>query len=99
MLFAHHAASIISAALTTSSDTAVTAIAAQPNSAFDFGIIFNPDGSAAGQWSRDGFVNHVGTIAAGPSCTIIQGGQIPNAITVRRLTGGSNLSSARVILW
>ena len=89
-------------AKSTTTDAAVVAIASTltAGAIFGGGFLWNPSGSAAGQFSEDGFVNDIRSIPAGPSVVLRpEGLGSPSGLSVRRLAGGSNLASVIAVLW
>jgi hypothetical protein len=93
-------------AFSTSGNAAVNAIAGSGTSAAGFaqsfggGVIYNPAGSPAGQFSEDNFQNDIRPIQAGPSLTFRgPGGVSPSGLSIRRIQGGTDLSNVVVVCW
>jgi hypothetical protein len=89
-------------AVSTTTDAAVAAVssASTTGKIFGGGIIFNPTGSPAGQFSEDGFNQDIRSIPAGPSIVIRPAGLgSSSGLFVRRISGGSNLAGVVATLW
>ena len=89
---------VFSGPQSTSSDSPITALAAQTGKVFKKGFLWNPSGSAAGYWSVDGGTTWI-DFEAGSFSIELPGGFYDQGVQIKRVPTGSNVTNLKVILY